>query len=185
MLEPLFATSFPENPQFAAKLGSEEVAALVAGLYNGNRENLPEIQKLAGDFAEPLGLVTLQDNVFAAKSDDQLMKLPLAAEIMKLVPPGGESVPMKTMYARLRQEPYGLVREAQHLLLSALVAARQIEFVTSKGDRINHRSLDLSIIWDDIVAVALPAETAYSSKKLVRWASIMAGAELTNIDGSA
>ncbi len=185
MLEPLFATSFPEHPQFAAKLGSEEVAALVAGLYNGNRENLPEIQKLAGDFAEPLGLVTLQDNVFAAKSDDQLMKLPLAAEIMKLVPPGGESVPMKTMYARLRQEPYGLVREAQHLLLSALVAARQIEFVTSKGDRINRRSLDLTIIWDDVVAVALPAETAYSSKKLLRWASIMSGAEFANINGQA
>ena len=46
------------------------------------------------------------------------------------------------------------MREAQHLVLTALVANRQIEFVTTKGDRINRRSLDLKIIWDDIEGIA-------------------------------
>ena len=56
-----------------------------------------------------------------------------------------------------------------------MVSQRMIEFVTSKGDRINQRSLDLKIIWDDIVGVAVPQETAISSKKLLRWAEVLSG----------
>jgi len=59
--------------------------------------------------------------------------------------------------------------------LTALVAQRQIDFVTSKGDRINQRSLDLKIIWDDIVGIARPAGAAFSAKRLARWAALVSG----------
>ncbi len=177
MLEPQFATTYPEHPKFSATLGLEEVAAIVSDLYSGDRQNLPEVQKLAATFAEPLGLVRLQGDVYTAETEEQLMKLPLVAEIMKIVPTGTSTVSLKNIYAQLRKEPYGLVREAQHLILAALVAQRQIEFVTSKGDRINRRSLDLKIIWEDIVAVARPTETSYSAKKLALWASMLTGDE--------
>lgn len=177
MLEPQLATSYPDHPKFSATLGLDEVGTLVTDLYSGNRQNLPEVQKLAATFAEPLGLVKLQGDVYVAESEEQLLKLPFVTEIMKVVPSGSSTVNLNTIYAQLRKEPFGLVREAQQLILAALVAQRQIEFVTSKGDRISRRSLDLKIIWDDIVAVARPAETSYSSKKLIRWASLLTGDE--------
>jgi len=183
MLEPQLATNYPDHPKFSGTLGINEVSTIVADLYSGNRQNLPEVQKLAAAFAAPLGLVKLQGDFYAAESEEQLMKVPLVAEIMKQVPNGTSTVSLSNIYSQLRKEPFGLVREAQQLILAALVAQRQIEFVTSKGDRINRRSLDLKIIWDDIVAVARPAETSYSTKKLVRWASILTGNDtLKSID---
>ena len=47
-----------------------------------------------------------------------------------------------------------------------------IEFVTSKGDRINSRSLDLKIIWDDIDGIAPAHEGVAPSKHLNQWAKV-------------
>ena len=69
------------------------------------------------------------------------------------------------------------MREAQHLILTALVAQRQIEFVTSKGDRINRRSLDLKIIWDDIEGIAKPSSVLYGKERLTEWAQILTGSD--------
>jgi hypothetical protein len=71
--------------------------------------------------------------------------------------------------------PFGLTREAQRLVMAAMVAQRQFDFVTSKGDRINYRSLDLQIIWDDIVAIARPLNELYSSERLLTWARLVTG----------
>ncbi|MEJ7847667.1 MAG: DUF6079 family protein [Pyrinomonadaceae bacterium] len=173
MLEPLFDTRYPEHPYFAEPLGMAEVAALVTDLYSGTRQNLASVQKLAESFALPLGLVRLESGKYVPESDENLAELPLPGEILNLVEIGGDAtVSLKDIYARLRKEPYGLVREAQHLILTALVAERKIEFVTSQGDRINSRSLDLQIIWDDIIGIAKPEDSNYSLKKLVRWAGV-------------
>jgi hypothetical protein len=82
----------------------------------------------------------------------------------------------------LKKSPHGFVREAQHLILTALVAQRKIEFVTSKGDRINRRSLDLKIIWDDIEGVAKPVGTVYSAARLTDWAKDFNGRRRFSID---
>jgi hypothetical protein len=76
-----------------------------------------------------------------------------------------------------------LTRESQNLLLTALIAQRQIEFVTSKNDRISRRSLDLKILWDDIVGIARPSVLIYSNKRLVYWANILTdGEDFDSID---
>ncbi len=177
MLEPLFATRYPEHPAFSRRLGMAEVGALVADLYNSSRQNLPEVQELARSFALPMGLVSEQEGVLAPQSDEALAAVPAAAAVLARVSdlkPGG-TLSLKDVYDDFRQEPRGFVREAQHLLLTTLVAQRQIDFVTSKGDRINQRSLDLKIIWDDIVGIAKPAGSAFSGKKLARWAVLVTG----------
>jgi hypothetical protein len=105
-----------------------------------------------------------------------LASLPVVAEILNLVDKSPEkSVSLRAIYRQLKREPYGLSREAQHLVLTALVSRRQIEFVTSKGDRINRRSLDLKIIWGDIVSIARPAGKSYSGEKLTHWAVSLTG----------
>ena len=178
MLDPLFAMRYPEHPVFTQRLSMTDVATLISDLYNGSRRNLPEVQQLAQCYAAPMGLVVEVDGAFEPLADDALVSLPTAADVLAKVSAtkDGDTVPLREVYDELRKAPRGLVREAQHLLLTALVAQRQIDFVTSKGDRINQRSLDLKIIWDDIVGIARPAGAVFSAKKLARWVALISGA---------
>ena len=184
MLEPLFETHYPQHPHFTETLGMTEVSALVNDLFSGARANVPEVQLLAGKYALPLGLVAPHGDNYVIVKEETLVNLPLAKIILALVgQSGGETVSLKNVYKKLKQPPLGLVREAQHLILTALVAQRQIEFVTSKGDRINRRSLDLKIIWDDIEGIAKPSGSVYTNSRLVEWAKILTASDvLRSID---
>lgn len=186
MLQPMFETRFPLHPHFGGKLGMQEVSRLVSDLYADSRQKLDEVQYLARNFSLPLGLVRLSDGLYLPEIGENLEALPSVSEVMKLLEQAGDStLSLNTLYAKLRQPPFGLVREAQHLVLAALVAERKIEFVTSKGDRINSRSLDLKIIWDDIVGVSKPKDTTVSGKRLIKWAQIFTGdATLKSLDGA-
>lgn len=178
MLMPFFDLRYPQHPFFARNLGINEVATLVSEHFSGAKPTLPEVQELAQTFALPLGLVTMHGNHYILNSDEKRVNQPFLKEVMALVgDSGGETVSLKTIYRRLKQEPFGLVHEAVHLVLAALVAQRHIEFVTTKGDRINRRSLDLQIIWDDITGVATPSTVLYGSAKLTHWARTVTAAE--------
>jgi hypothetical protein len=166
------------HPYFAETLGMNEVSALTGDFFSGARQNLEQTQKLAEIYAAPLGLVTQRGGFYAIETEENLVNLSLVQEILALVKLGGEeTVSLRTVYGQLKKTPNGLVREAQHLILTALVAQRQIEFVTSKGDRINRRSLDLKIIWDDIEGIAKPTSVVYSSARLTNWAKMLTGTE--------
>ena len=179
ILEPLFEARFPDHPYFAETIGRAEVTALINDFFSGARQSLTKVQQLAKTFALPLGLVARHGETLLPETEEKLVKLPLAGEILSLVKAAGEQpVSLKTIYAQLKKAPNGLVREAQHLILTALVAQRQIEFVTSKGDRINRRSLDLTIIWDDIEGVAKPSSVLYGNDRLTAWVRILTGSEL-------
>jgi len=178
MLEPLFEMKFPNHPVFTQPLGMTEVSTLISDLFSGTRQNLAEVQRFAELFAAPLGLVTNRGNSFVLETEENLLKLPIAQEVLSLVKKSvEETVSLRTVYRHLKREPIGLVREAQHLVLTALVANRQIEFVTTKGDRITRRSLDLKIIWDDIEGIALPSGASYPSERLTQWAKILTAAD--------
>lgn len=177
MLEPLFETRFPAHPFFTQTLGMGEVSSLVKDFFSGAKQNLAEVQRLAETFALPLGLVDRRGEVYVPESEENLLGLPIVSDVVSLLNEGAdETVSLKSVYRQLKRAPNGLVREAQHLLLTALVAQRQIEFVTTKGDRINRRSLDLKIIWDDIEGIARPAGIVYSSERLTEWARTLCGA---------
>lgn len=178
VLTPLFEQRYPHHPQFTRNLGINEVATLVSEHFSGAKPTLPEVQELAKTFALPLGLVALHGSNYILNSDEKRLNQPFVREIMSLVGnSNGETVSLKTIYRELKKEPLGLVHESVHLILAALVAQRHLEFVTTKGDRINRRSLDLKIIWDDIVGVATPATVLYGSAKLTNWAKT-----LTSVD---
>ncbi|HEY8561538.1 MAG TPA: DUF6079 family protein [Pyrinomonadaceae bacterium] len=181
MLESMFEMKFPTHPVFTQPLGMTEVSTLISDLFSGTRQNLAEVQRFAELYALPLGLVTPRGNSFVLETEENLLKLPIAQEVLTLVkksPP--PMVSLRTVYRHLKREPIGLVREAQHLVLTALVANRQIEFVTTKGDRISRRSLDLKIIWDDIEGIALPTATSYSRERLTHWAKVLTSADTFN-----
>ncbi|MGB7208086.1 MAG: DUF6079 family protein [Pyrinomonadaceae bacterium] len=173
MLEPLFETRYSAHPYFTKTLDNIDVASIVTDLYNGTRQDLPDVQSRAQTFAFPLGLVRHEGTSFVPESVEKVAELPIVAELLGLVAAkGAEPVALNAVCAQMSKAPVGLVREAQQIVLTALVAQRQVEFVTSSGNRINHRSLDLKIIWDDIVGIAKPIESVISAKKLKRWAAM-------------
>jgi hypothetical protein len=181
MLESMFEMKFPTHPVFTQPLGMTEVSTLISDLFSGTRQNLTEVQRFAELYALPLGLVTQRGNSFVLETEENLLKLPITQEVLALVKQSKEeTVSLRTVYRHLKREPIGLVREAQHLVLTALVANRQIEFVTTKGDRISRRSLDLKIIWDDIEGIALPTATTYSTERLTHWAKVLTSNDTFN-----
>lgn len=177
MLEPFFDARFPDHPHFAKTLGITEVSDLANDFFSGARQSLAEAQALAKTFALPLGLVRQNENNVVLESQEKLNKLSFVREILAEVEKkSGEMTSLKSICKKLKQPPHGLAREAQQLILTALVANRQIEFVTSNGDRISRRSLDLKVIWDDIAGIAKPSEAGYSHERLIEWGQILAGA---------
>ncbi|HTH36985.1 MAG TPA: hypothetical protein VL572_03425, partial [Pyrinomonadaceae bacterium] len=173
MLEPLFENRYPSHPYFTRTLEYTDFASIVTDLYNGTRRDLADVQSRAQTFAFPLGLVRLEGTSFLPESHDRLAGLPIAIEALALVEKSGSGhVSLDGVYSHLSRSPYGLGIEAQQMVITALVAERYIEFVTKSGNRINHRSLDLQIIWDDIVGIAKPIESSSSAEKLKPWAKL-------------
>ncbi len=179
VLTPVFEKIYPQHPDFFQTLEMAEVSALVNDFFSGARTNLENVQQMAEIYAQPLGLVYRHENAYLLETEENIVQLPLVRQILELVRANkDEIVSLKEIYQKLKQTPYGLIREAQHLLLTALVAQRQIEFVTSKGDRINRRSLDLKIIWDDIAGIAAPKTKVYGNKELADWARLLTESDL-------
>ena len=178
ILAPFFDDQYPDHPVFEKPLGMKEVSTLVSDLFSGARGNVADVQTLAKACALPLGLVKESNNEFVLVGKDELSELPLAQKLLEMVEAvGGKTVSLNDTYKGLCERPFGLSREAQHLLLSALVAQRSIEFVTTRSDRINHRSLDLKIIWEDIAGIAKPADVLFDFETLTNWARALTGNE--------
>jgi hypothetical protein len=174
MIESLFEGHFPLHPYFPKPVRMQEVSQLVAELFGGASPDLAATQELAADLGEPLGVVTRSNDHYSPADQDILRKLPLAARVLSSMNTGADEVrSLTSIFEMLSAPPYGLVREASYLLLAAMVSARLIEFVTSNGDRINHRSLDLQLIWEDIVGIAIPRDAGYSPERLAMWAGLL------------
>ncbi len=176
MLGPTFAARYPLHPEFAEPLGEPEVARLVGGLFGGASQQEAGVQELAQRFAEPLGLASLRGGSYALEAGDQALKQPWVREVLAMTDAAkGDVVPLDTVSQRLKNEPYGLGREAQYLILAALVAQRRIELVTLNGDRISRRTLDLKLRWDEIAGVARVATLLHSAEELTAWARLLTG----------
>lgn len=187
MLLPLFEARFPQHPYFEEPLLMGHVSALVKDLFSGARQPSPDLNRLAENYALPLGLVVEKNGAYTLESEEKIAALPFMQGVYALITGNGDQV---TSFAEINREmrkaPFGLGREAQRLGLAALVAQRKLEFVTSKGDRINRRSLDLKIIWDDVVGVVRPAELSYNAAALTPWAKLLTGDKtLRSIDTAA
>ena len=183
-LKPIFESKYPAHPHFSQVLGLKQSAGLISGFLSGSGVNNADVQHLAENFAFPLGLAAKTGEVFSPVTGDEILHLDLVKTAFESA--DLESViPLIEISKRLQAPPVGLSREAQHVLLAALVAHRQFEFVTSSGNRINHRSLDLQIIWDDIVGLAKPLNELYSAGRLLFWAQTITGnSAIKSIDRS-
>ena len=176
LLEPIFENRFPEHPNFKALLGAKVAAAAVADFFSKTRPGNPDVQKIAETFLVPMGLAIKQGEEYVASAADLLYALPVVKAAFEGVGDIDNGVvSLDALAERMGSRPFGLTREAQHLVLASLVGEREFEFVTKSGNRINYRSLDLQIIWDDIVGVAKPFNEAFAPARLLAWAKLVTG----------
>ncbi len=165
---------YPQHPFFPSALDETEVSQLVGGLFGGANQSAANVQELARLFAEPLGLASLRGCLYTLEVGDQALKQPWVREVIAMTDDAeGEVVELATIHHQLRREPYGLLHEAQRLILAALVAQRRIELVTNTGDRITHRTLDGTLLWSEISGVARAATLLHSSAELTAWACLL------------
>lgn len=178
MLSAMLSNRFPLHPIFTEMLGVNEVTHLVAGLFGGANQNAASVQELAKLFALPLGLVALRGDTLTLEAGDNILRQAWVREIITMTDEvNGEVVPLATVYQRLRKEPYGLLKEAQQLVLASLIAQRRIELVTKNGERMGRRMLDHKLVWDDITGVARSASLQYGAEELTAWAKRLTGIE--------
>lgn len=187
LLDPFFANRYPDHPEFSSVLTLDSVSALGAGLFAGNVRRDSDIGLLAQSYALPLGVITSDGELMAPVAAEELKTHTIASAVLRLSKiAGGEMIPMDEVSSILSAQPFGLTIEARRLILIALVAQRLIEFVTPSGDRIGRRSLDLQIIWDDIVGIVGIDGQKYSTKKLCQWAALLTeDPQLSSIDTPA
>ncbi|HEY0006722.1 MAG TPA: hypothetical protein VGB17_18205 [Pyrinomonadaceae bacterium] len=177
-LAPSFEARYAQHPVFHEVFAEDDVAQLVGGLFSGANQAEARVQQLAQSLGLPLGLASLRGGSYALEADDQMLKLPWVREVLALTEQAdGETVPLACVYEKLRREPYGLLREAQQLILAALVAQRRIELVTQAGDRISRRTLDRELRWDEVAGVARIATILHSADELTGWARALTDQE--------
>jgi hypothetical protein len=183
MLHPLFGARYPQHPVFTEPLGEAEVARLVGGFFGAASQSEAAVQELARKFCAPLGLVAQRSDAYVLEAGDAVLKQPWIRDVLQMTDEAdGAVVPLDSVYSRLKGEPYGLQREAQHLILAALVAQRRIELVTATGDRIGRRTLDLKLRWDELSGVARAGALLHSAEELTNWARRLTNAtELASI----
>jgi hypothetical protein len=174
MLAPLFGVRYPEHPIFTETLTERDVARLIGGLFGGANQMDAGVQELARQFAAPLGLASLRGGAYALEGGDQALGKAWVRDVLQLTDEAaGATVPLEEIDEKLRREPYGLGREARHLVLAALVAGRRIELITQTGDRVGRRTLDHALRWDEIKGLARAATLLHSAGELTAWARLL------------
>ena len=173
-LAPVFEHLYPSHPYFLHSLGFKEVSQLTVNFFGKADVFNPQVQNLAQLLAEPLGLTENSPEGYVPASAETLMSLAIVKAAFDAWS-GETTLDIHALSSRFKSRPNGLTRETQQLFLAALVAQREIDFVTTKGNRINHRSLDLQIIWDDVAGIARPIEEKYSESALLSWFTALTG----------
>ncbi|MFL6227994.1 MAG: hypothetical protein ACJ741_04350 [Pyrinomonadaceae bacterium] len=170
-LAPLFDARFPSHPLFDAALYEQDAARLVGEFFSGANTSEAGVQRLAEQFAQPLGLAVPRGNAYAHASCDEALAAPWVAATLALVESGGSvAVPIEEVRRALARAPFGLVRESQHLVAAALVACGSVELVTRSGGLISRRTLGRAVDWDEIGAVCRASGVHLGVVELTDWA---------------
>lgn len=173
---PLFDKHFSQHPAFEETLSEVETARLIEVFFGGANSAEPDMQRLIGLFAMPLGLAGRRGEIYTTELVDEAPAPRWVTDVLALTDAAdGKTVPLEVVSRALRRKPYGLLREAQHLVLAALVARRRVQLVTVVGESITRRAQGRSIIWDQIAGVGRAAVTHHSTEELMAWARLLTG----------
>ncbi|MCA1816080.1 MAG: hypothetical protein LC746_06675, partial [Acidobacteria bacterium] len=171
VLAPHFDALHAEHPRLAAALHEQDVARLVGEFFSGANTTDATVQQLAEQFAVPLGLAVPRGNGYAHASVEEARRAPWVADVLALVErAGNQSVSVEELRRATARAPFGLRREAQHLVLAALVACGRVELVTRAGGLISRRTLGRAVNWEEIAGARRAATGELGADELAAWA---------------
>ncbi|MGH9944077.1 MAG: hypothetical protein ACRD9R_17165, partial [Pyrinomonadaceae bacterium] len=180
LLGSLFARRYPQHPIFNAPLGEDAAARLVGHLLSGSAVGADaggtDVQTLARLYAAPLGLAARRSDGYTLEVGEDALKYPWVKQALARVEEAkGELVPLAAVRRVLRGEPFGLLRESQHLVIAVLVAQRRIELITVAGEGLNRRTLHSHIDWGAVRGARLAVSSLYDAERLTSWARLLTG----------
>ncbi len=179
LLDKDFAALYTAHPRFAELLGEREVACLTTDLFGGAGAGDVAAQRAALLFAEPLGLVARRERFFLSATNDELLKHASVQAVLQLVlATNGEAVALEDINDVLGSAPFGFSIEAQQLVLVALVANRQLELMTSAGERLARRALQANVKWAEVTSVTRASGITTSVEELTAWARLLVDASV-------
>ena len=127
VLKPNLDQLYALHPDFGGEqLSDNQVMLIARKLFTGQDPTDDVVQKLAGRFALPLGLVSRTDDLYELNlSLTPPIFLTQVIQYLENLDANERSV--DAIFSRIRRPPFGLTRYSLHLILTALVADGQIE----------------------------------------------------------
>jgi hypothetical protein len=184
-LAPFFDARHPSHPRYESVLCEQDVARLVEEFFSGANMGEPSVQQLAERFARPLGLAVPHGPSYATASREEILRAPWVALVSELIEASEQGISAAEVRRALARTPYGLTREAQHLVLAALVACGRVELITMTGGLISRRTLGRATDWDEIAGVCRASGVQLGAAELTDWARRLTGRDdLPQIDNA-
>jgi hypothetical protein len=170
-LEPRLDERYPQHPVFGVELDEATVDLLVSGLFGGGTVSAPEVQQAAAAVAVPLGLAEGPERgpYRFNPSGEAALTYPFNVEPLRLAEAGGEiGVPLEAIYQALRRTPFGLQRQAQRLILAAMVATGRVKLVGPAGE-LSAEGLAEGVDFSAYTHLKRAGLTVYSNETLLEW----------------
>lgn len=167
-----FYDLYPEHPVFGVLVSHKEVESLVSKFFLEKELDSPIVQKLAMDVALPLELAVNDGTGLRPATESELLSGRFAA-LLNGSEFGRDEISLTEIVSRLNDRPVGLSLEAIHLILTAMIAQCGYEFVTRQGSRIGRSTLDLQLVWDDIISIAPPLQIQHAKIEIAGWYELL------------
>ena len=187
IFKPNFRELYPLHPEFREnQLTSEHVLVLSRKLFSAQAPTDADVQKLAGQFALPLGLVSRLDHLYELNLN--ITPPPFITVVFQYLETlNTAEYSVEYISRKLHQSPFGLTLPSFHLILSALVADGQIELVDpSTSSSISRENLGgLEDFRPLTVFRKIQTHREFPTEVLTQWVRMITGnQEITDISAT-
>ena len=188
LFRPNFDQLYSLHPDFGGEFAyRKSISNLIPWTFCRPGPTNSEVQRLAAQFALPLGLVSQLDGLFELN----LTITPpafLTYLVQNLENLGATERPIESLFELVRRSPFGLDKNALSLILLALVADGQIELFDPESNltlgRETLASIDASNQFSHFRRI--PFHKDYPSEILTQWCRLITGRQdLTDISTSS
>jgi len=175
------------HPDFGGEqLSESDVLKITRGLFAAQDPTNQEVQRLAGKFALPLGLVSQTDGLYELNLTlTPPIFLTQVTQYLESLEPVEK--PIGSLYPMLHRSPFGLTQTSQQLILAGLVADGQIELLDpSTNTAISRENFaSLESLRDFTSFKRIPSHKDYPLEILTQWCRLVTGRqELSDISTS-
>ncbi|HEU0007321.1 MAG TPA: DUF6079 family protein, partial [Terriglobia bacterium] len=175
------------HPDFGGEqLSESHVLKITRGLFAAQDPTNQEVQRLAGKFALPLGLVSQTDGLYELNLTlTPPIFLTQVAQFLESLEPVEK--PIASLYPMLHRSPFGLTQTSQQLIVAGLVADGQIELLdpSTKTTISRENFASLESLRDFTSFKRIPSHKDYPLEILTQWCRLVTGRqELSDISTS-